>query len=184
MSINTFENFVYIVRGINYTTHKSKYYIGYTNNLYQRIRRHNKEITGGAKATKGYKWSYCCIFTNIRSSQEGRQLEKRLQICKRKGNIVDKINTFLQYIDKNNYVSPNGQILQSKIFFYVDKSLLPKNGQLINTQPKNAIIFNINFSEVLIEHLMSNTNFKPVNKSSFNKSLLNKTKIDYIEYLV
>ena len=186
MSINTFENFVYIIRGVSYTSNRIKYYIGYTDNLYQRIRKHNREITGGAKATKGYKWSYCCVFTNIRSSQEGLQLEKRLQICKRKGNIIDKINTFLQYIDKNNYVSPNGQILQTKIFFYLDKTLLPKNGQLINAQPKNAIIFNIKFSEVLVEHLMSSTNIKPVNKSpfKFNKSLFDKTKINHIKYLV
>lgn len=161
--INTFENFVYIIRGVSYNSNRTKYYIGYTNDLYQRIRKHNREITGGAKATKGYKWSYCCVFTNIRSRVEGLQLEKRLQICKRKGNIIDKINTFLSYIDKNNCVSPNGQILQSKIFLYVDKTLLPK-GQLINDSTKNAIIFNVNFTELLIEHLMSSTNIKPINK--------------------
>lgn len=171
--INTFENFVYIIRGISYTSNRTKYYIGYTNDLYQRIRKHNREITGGAKATKGYKWSYCCVFTNIRSRVEGLQLEKRLQICKRKGNIIDKINTFLSYIDKNNCVSPNGQILESKIFFYVDKTLLPgqkgqkgqkeSKEQLINVT-KNAIIFNIKFTEILLEHLMSSTNIKPINK--------------------
>ena len=45
-------NFVYIIRGIN-DKNKIKYYIGYTNNPIRRIRQHNCELVGGAKATKG-----------------------------------------------------------------------------------------------------------------------------------
>ena len=50
-------NFVYIIKGIN-NNNKTKYYIGYTNNPCRRIRQHNCELVGGAKATKGYKWEY------------------------------------------------------------------------------------------------------------------------------
>jgi predicted GIY-YIG superfamily endonuclease len=150
---NNFINFVYIIRGVNKKNNRIKYYIGYTNNLYKRIRQHNCELKGGAKATKGYNWQYCSIFTNIRSNIEGLQLEKRLQICKKKGNITDKINTFFQYIDKNNVVSPNGIQLKHKIFAYVDKNLLPKTNELI-PNPQNALIFNIKFDEILINHLM------------------------------
>jgi len=36
------------------TKNKKKTYVGYTNNLYQRLRKHNSNK--GAKSTKGYKW--------------------------------------------------------------------------------------------------------------------------------
>lgn len=174
--INTFQNFVYIIQGININSSRIKYYIGYTDNLYERIRKHNREITGGAKATRGYKWSYCCVFTNIRSSKEGLQLEKRLQICKKRGNIIDKINTFFLYIDKNNRVSPNGIILDSKIFLYIDKSLLPKYGNdLINhNKIKNLIMFNIKFMDIILDHLMSSVSFSKLSK---------KNKLRQLQYI-
>ena len=53
-----FDNFVYIIKGTN-DNNKTKFYIGFTNNLYRRIKQHNREIKGGAKATYGYKWKYC-----------------------------------------------------------------------------------------------------------------------------
>ena len=34
----------------------NKTYVGYTNNLEKRLRKHNK--SKGAKATRGYKWKY------------------------------------------------------------------------------------------------------------------------------
>ena len=43
---------------------KNKTYVGYTNNLELRLKKHNSNI--GAKATKGYKWEiiYKKKFTN------------------------------------------------------------------------------------------------------------------------
>ena len=35
---------------------KTKTYVGATNHFCRRIRQHNREIVGGAKATGGYKW--------------------------------------------------------------------------------------------------------------------------------
>ena len=203
--INTFQHFVYVIKGIGIKSNKTKYYIGYTDNLYQRIRKHNCELVGGAKATKGYKFTFCCIFTNIRSRIEGLQLEKRLQICKKKGNIIDKINTFFQYIDTHNKVSPNGILLSSKIFLYIDQSLLPKpsnastasikptNASIkpttasikpttVLTKPTNALIFNVQFTDIILDHIMSSVNYSKLLKMHQQRQNQYKSIEEYNKY--
>tara|TARA_B100001057_G_scaffold208804_1_gene209506 strand:- start:3881 stop:4147 length:267 start_codon:yes stop_codon:yes gene_type:complete len=44
--------YVYLIKTLD--GYKKKSYVGYTNNLIKRIRKHNSNI--GAKSTKGYKW--------------------------------------------------------------------------------------------------------------------------------
>ena len=44
--------FVYIL--VSISTNKKKTYVGYTNNLTERLKKHNSNK--GAKSTKGYKW--------------------------------------------------------------------------------------------------------------------------------
>ena len=44
--------YVYMLRNI--TNNKKKTYVGYTNNLENRVIKHNSNK--GAKSTKGYKW--------------------------------------------------------------------------------------------------------------------------------
>ena len=44
--------YVYLIKTLNEFTKKS--YVGYTNNLKNRIAKHNSNL--GAKSTKGYKW--------------------------------------------------------------------------------------------------------------------------------
>ena len=44
--------FVYML--ITISKNKKKTYVGYTNNLAQRLKKHNSNK--GAKSTKGYKW--------------------------------------------------------------------------------------------------------------------------------
>ena len=44
--------YVYLIKTLKGLRNKS--YVGYTNNLLQRIFKHNSNI--GAKSTKGYKW--------------------------------------------------------------------------------------------------------------------------------
>jgi predicted GIY-YIG superfamily endonuclease len=186
METTTFENFVYIIKGIN-KNKREKYYIGYTNNLYERIRKHNREIKGGAKATQGYTWTYYCIITNIRSKIEGLQLEKRLQICGRKskgGNkkhINDKINMFLSYVDINNRVSPNGIFLKSKIFLYIDKNLY-MNYQLEKQLiiPLNTIIFKLKLDDLLIDHLMSDVSNEKLSKKNQQRQKIENYDFSYL----
>ena len=44
--------FVYMIRTVN--SHYKKTYVGYTNNLKLRLKKHN--TNKGAKSTKGYNW--------------------------------------------------------------------------------------------------------------------------------
>ena len=44
--------FVYILE--SYNSNKKKTYVGYTNNLQNRLKKHNSNK--GAKSTRGYKW--------------------------------------------------------------------------------------------------------------------------------
>ena len=44
--------YVYMLKGVNSKINKT--YVGYTNNLKLRLKKHNSGI--GAKSTRGYKW--------------------------------------------------------------------------------------------------------------------------------
>ena len=44
--------YVYLIKAVNSNINKS--YVGYTNNLKTRLKKHNSNK--GAKSTKGYKW--------------------------------------------------------------------------------------------------------------------------------
>jgi len=125
-------NFVYIIKGIN-TNNKTKYYIGYTNNPSRRIRQHNCEIVGGAKATKGYKWEYCGLITNFRDNIEGLQIEWRLKHSTRKTGIVNKINSFIEYVDLYNKASPNNIEMIKQLQMNLNYDLLP-NASIITSQ--------------------------------------------------
>ena len=52
-------------------------YIGATNNLKQRIRKHNGEIKGGAKYTakKGKGWEYACYVSGFKNNIDALQFE-------------------------------------------------------------------------------------------------------------
>lgn len=140
--------FVYIIYGSN--SFKNKFYIGYTNNLYRRIRQHNGIIKGGAKATRGYKWSYCGIITNFRDNIEGLRIEWRLKHCSKSHNIDNKICSFFDYININNKSSPKSDILKQKLFFYYDDNII-KNIKEIN----KCINIKTKFYDIIIDHLMS-----------------------------
>lgn len=70
-------SFVYFIQSTNGST-----YIGATVDLDKRIRQHNKEIKGGARATSikveaGQAWSYVCYVENFPSWNEALKFEWR-----------------------------------------------------------------------------------------------------------
>lgn len=140
-------NFVYIIKGIN-DNNKTKYYIGYTNNLYHRIRQHNREIVGGAKATNGYKWKYCGIITNFKDAIEGLRTEWRLKHSTKQTNIKNRINSFFTYIKTYSKVSPKSDILDNKLLFYLNDDIRPNNTS------SYIITINTLFTDIIIDHLM------------------------------
>ena len=46
--------YVYLIKTTD--DYPSKTYVGYTNNLKKRLKKHNSNL--GAKSTKGYKWEF------------------------------------------------------------------------------------------------------------------------------
>ena len=83
-------SFVYFIESTSGST-----YIGATVNLDKRIRQHNKEIKGGAKATsmkveQGEVWKYICYVENFPNYNEALKFEWRWKQISRQ---IHKSNT-------------------------------------------------------------------------------------------
>jgi structure-specific endonuclease subunit SLX1 len=90
-------SFVYFIQSTNGST-----YIGATVNLDKRIRQHNKEIKGGAKATsvkvnQGETWSYVCYVENFPNWNEALKFEWRWKQISRQ---IQKTQPYLKPLDK------------------------------------------------------------------------------------
>jgi len=71
--------YCYIIHSINPTFPNSTYN-GSTNNLTRRLRQHNGEIVGGAKATKGKgPWEYFVIWEGFQTYKEALSCEWRIK---------------------------------------------------------------------------------------------------------
>ena len=79
--------YVYMIKSITPGTNKT--YVGYTNNLKLRLKKHN--TNKGAKATKGYKWKI--IFKKkFLTKSEAMSYEYSLKKNRIKRSIIIKIN--------------------------------------------------------------------------------------------
>ena len=66
--------FTYMIKSISPGTNKS--YVGYTNNIEERLKKHN--TNKGAKSTKGYKW--LLIYSKkFKSKSEAMSYEYKLK---------------------------------------------------------------------------------------------------------
>ena len=72
--------YVYILvnNSVNYKDHS---YIGFTNNPIKRLRQHNKEIKGGAKATtnKDSEWEFAVLITGFKDKINALSCEWKLK---------------------------------------------------------------------------------------------------------
>jgi predicted GIY-YIG superfamily endonuclease len=76
---NTNRYYCYILRSLNPNFPNSTYN-GSTNNLTRRLRQHNGEITGGAKATRGKgPWVYIAVWEGFGSHKEALSCEWRIK---------------------------------------------------------------------------------------------------------
>jgi len=104
-------SFVYFIESTNGST-----YIGATVNLDKRIRQHNKEIKGGAKATsikveQGEVWKYICYVENFPNYNEALKFEWRWKQISR---LIQK---------SNNLINPREKRLEAlKKLLSLDKS--------------------------------------------------------------
>lgn len=87
----------YIINSDNHT------YCGYTKNPIRRIRQHNGEIVGGAKATRGKQWNFMMLMTGFETSNNALSCEWRLKHPdghKRKSKKYNGINGRILTINK------------------------------------------------------------------------------------
>jgi predicted GIY-YIG superfamily endonuclease len=73
-------------------------YVGATNNFDKRIRQHNRELTGGAKATCGYTWRPLLLITGFDSRNELLSFEWHFKHVKNL-NIRGGVNRRLQALE-------------------------------------------------------------------------------------
>lgn len=59
-------------------------YVGFSTNVDRRLRQHNCEIQGGAKATKGKSWKRICIVTGFPDQTSALQFEWKWKNITRK----------------------------------------------------------------------------------------------------
>ena len=125
-------HYVYIIKAIS----KNRYYIGYTVNLKRRLKQHNRELSGGAKSTIGYKWQYYAIFTNLEDKIIGLKLEWRLKHLSKKRNILEKIYSGINWYNEYKHI----------IFLYINENI-----EIYN---RNIILFNnIDYINSIIEFI-------------------------------
>lgn len=70
--------FCYILRCLS-DGHKELTYNGSTNNLIRRLRQHNGEISGGAKATRGKTWEIYAVLTGFETHENALSCEWRIK---------------------------------------------------------------------------------------------------------
>lgn len=61
-----------------------KTYVGFSTNVDRRLRQHNGEIQGGAKATKGGSWERICTVSGFPTQQSALQFEWKWKHITRK----------------------------------------------------------------------------------------------------
>jgi len=67
-------------------------YVGFSVNLDRRLRQHNGELVGGAKATKGLSWKRMCSVAGFPTQQAALQFEWKWKFLTRKqsGSAVER----------------------------------------------------------------------------------------------
>ena len=65
----------YILRSLN-DSHPNRTYVGSTNDIHRRLRQHNRELVGGAKATAvGTPYEHYCIITGFPNHRSALRCE-------------------------------------------------------------------------------------------------------------
>jgi predicted GIY-YIG superfamily endonuclease len=59
-------------------------YVGFSTNVDRRLRQHNGELAGGARATHGSSWKRICTIAGFPTQQSALQFEWKWKHCTRK----------------------------------------------------------------------------------------------------
>lgn len=81
-------------------------YVGITNNLKRRLRQHNGELVGGAKATKGKgPWEFVCVLSGFPDETNLRQFEWRMHRLSRRsrGGMASRIRNLKKLLEMKKW---------------------------------------------------------------------------------
>lgn len=76
-----------------------KTYVGFSTNVDRRLRQHNGELQGGAKATKGGSWTRICTIAGFPTQQSALQFEWRWKQITRKSKGFSAVDRRLRALD-------------------------------------------------------------------------------------
>ena len=151
--INNNKYCCYIIRSTNPAFSNSTYN-GSTNNLVRRLRQHNGEIVGGAKATRGKgPWVYIAIWEGFQSHREALSCEWRIKHTngrpgKRPNNhlgVIGRIiglNEVLKLPKWTSKCTVDNQTVNYKLYIaedvetYICRADLPTNIQVVTGIPE------------------------------------------------
>jgi len=96
--------YVYLIKNKQYT------YVGFTNDIDKRIKRHNGLLSGGAKYTKskGSGWEYVCYVTGFKDKIDALRFEwafKHIKVYKKKSPIEKRTEALNILLNKDYWTS-------------------------------------------------------------------------------
>ena len=126
--------YCYIIRSTN-INYPNSTYNGSTNNLKRRLRQHNGEISGGAKATVGKRpWEYFVIWEGYSSKNEALSCEWRIKhptnLYKRPSKyngIIGRIKSLNLLINLDCWTSKStgmGNCIENQYILYIDNNYI------------------------------------------------------------
>lgn len=120
------EHFVYILKELD----GKRTYVGYTNNLKNRLRKHNGEIKGGAKYTSGRKWEIAAYISGFPNNILGLQCEWRLKNPYGKGKrgesgIIGRLEGLKHVMETEKFTSNSAvDILDLDLVLFIKKEYM------------------------------------------------------------
>lgn len=77
-----------------------KTYVGFSTNVDRRLRQHNGELQGGAKATRGGSWTRVCTVAGFPTQQSALQFEWKWKYLTRKTKGVSAVERRLHALEQ------------------------------------------------------------------------------------
>ena len=111
-------------------------YVGITNNPINRIKRHNQEMSGGAKYTKmiGPGWKYICQIHGFKNKIHALQFEWAVKhMGKYKKGIENRILNLFKILNKHYWTKKSPESLNYNLkVIWNDITFIPENYTLPN----------------------------------------------------
>jgi len=119
----------YIIYNNNYS------YAGVTPNLERRIKKHNQEISGGAKYTKmiGVGWQYLCQVHGFKTKIDALKFEWAVKHCAPRKNtgVLNRVKKLIKTLNKEYWTSKSPSSINYPLkLIWIDITFIPDKVEL------------------------------------------------------